>query len=74
MGKGGQANVSTHPIQSTISKDGHWTSPYNPLDPKAPELPTKGEIKAAIPQLNVYENRTDRKIDVVRLRRVASAD
>jgi omega-6 fatty acid desaturase (delta-12 desaturase) len=26
-----------------------WTSPYNPLDPNAPELPTKGEIKAVIP-------------------------
>lgn len=27
----------------------HWVSSYNPLDKNAPELPTKGEIKAAIP-------------------------
>jgi fatty acid desaturase len=26
-----------------------WKSSYNPADPKAPKLPTKGEIKAVIP-------------------------
>jgi omega-6 fatty acid desaturase (delta-12 desaturase) len=51
MGKGGRASVPvTDPIQSSSSKDGHWVSPYNPLDPKAPKLPSKGEIKAVIPK------------------------
>jgi fatty acid desaturase len=44
MGKGGRANVKTS------SQDGVWKSPYNPLDPKAPALPSKGEIKACIPK------------------------
>lgn len=35
---------------STHKDDGHWVSPYNPLDPKAPKLPSKGEIKAVIPK------------------------
>lgn len=63
MGKGGDANVTQHQqVQpSSLSdssstttkvlkdKDGNWVSPYNPLDKNAPELPTKGEIKASIP-------------------------
>ena len=28
----------------------HWASPYNPLDPRAPKLPTKGEMKTVIPK------------------------
>ena len=44
MGKGGES-APAPPQLST-----HWTSPYNPLDPKAPKLPTKGEIKAVIPK------------------------
>jgi len=51
MGKGGRATVpNASPTIQTINEDGHWVSPYNPLDPKAPELPTKGQIKAVIPQ------------------------
>ena len=53
MGKGGQkaakARVITKPSHR-IHDEGAWISPYDPLDPKAPELPTKGEIKAAIPK------------------------
>lgn len=44
MGKGGRANVQTSSTPEV------WKSPYNPLDPKAPELPSKGEIKAVIPK------------------------
>jgi len=40
MGKGGR----------TESKETGWKSSYNPLDPKAVELPTKGQIKASIPK------------------------
>ena len=46
MGKGGQQAARA----ANFSPAGHWTSPYNPLDPKAPKLPTKGEIKAVIPK------------------------
>lgn len=49
MGKGGSASVFQVTTVRTTSKDGHWTSSYNPLDPKAPKLPSKGEIKAVIP-------------------------
>ena len=45
MGKGGESALAPPP--QLVS---HWTSPYNPLDPKAPKLPTKGEIKAVIPK------------------------
>ncbi len=44
MGKGGRANVESR------KEDGVWKSTYNPNDPKAPALPSKGEIKAAIPK------------------------
>lgn len=40
MGKGGRA---------VVKNSNQWKSPYDPLDSKAPELPTKGQIKAAIP-------------------------
>jgi len=50
MGKGGSASVPDVAPVRTTSKDGHWVSPYNPLDPKAPKLPSKGEIKAVIPK------------------------
>eukprot|EP01083_Nonionella_stella_P060759 158498_1 len=43
MGKGGRAIVEK-------KTEGVWKSSYNPLDPKAPKLPSKGEIKAAIPK------------------------
>jgi omega-6 fatty acid desaturase (delta-12 desaturase) len=65
MGKGGELQVasrvsSSSSLESTADKaksslsrgapvSATWTSPYNPLDPNAPELPTKGEIKAVIP-------------------------
>uniref|UniRef100_A0A6U2R511 Fatty acid desaturase domain-containing protein n=1 Tax=Leptocylindrus danicus TaxID=163516 RepID=A0A6U2R511_9STRA len=42
MGKGGRADI---PTKSSI-----WQSKYKPLDPSAPKLPSKGEIKAAIPK------------------------
>lgn len=45
MGKGGKTDTAK---QQQVA-EGDWQSPYNPLDPKAPELPTKGEIKAAVP-------------------------
>lgn len=47
MGKGGQQaqnNVASND-SSTV-----WKSPYNPLDKNAPELPTKGQIRAVIPK------------------------
>jgi omega-6 fatty acid desaturase (delta-12 desaturase) len=46
MGKGGRANVKS----SSDDKIVGWKSSYNPLDPKTPELPSKGEIKAVIPK------------------------
>jgi fatty acid desaturase len=33
-----------------LQKNDVWRSSYNPLDPKAPKLPSKGEIKAVIPK------------------------
>lgn len=45
MGKGGRSEPA-----SKRQEDNVWRSPYNPLDPKAPELPTKGQIKASIPE------------------------
>jgi len=50
MGKGGSASVPDTATVQTQPKDGHWVSPYRPLDPKAPKLPSKGEIKACIPK------------------------
>jgi omega-6 fatty acid desaturase (delta-12 desaturase) len=43
MGKGGRSDAQRKELNET------WVSPYNPLDKNAPELPTKGQIKAAIP-------------------------
>mmetsp|Transcript_32597 Transcript_32597/g.75011 ORF Transcript_32597/g.75011 Transcript_32597/m.75011 type:complete len:426 (-) Transcript_32597:131-1408(-) len=43
-GSGGRASV-----KDTKPADGVWKSPYNPLAKDAPKLPTKGQIKAAIP-------------------------
>ncbi len=50
MGKGGRtdATVRQQAADKSAGLSG-WKSPYNPLDPNAPTLPTKGEIKAAIP-------------------------
>lgn len=45
MGKGGRSQVLREETDEAV-----WQSPYNPLDPKAPKLPTKGEIKAVIPK------------------------
>lgn len=50
MGKGGRADLSSQPKLQQSNDNGVWTSQYNPLDPKAPKLPTKGEIKAVIPK------------------------
>jgi len=49
MGKGGQQARASASV-STSQKDGVWQSPYKPLDKNAPELPTKGQIKAVIPK------------------------
>lgn len=43
MGKGGRAQVQQQ-------SEKVWTSEYNPLAKDAPKLPSKGEIKAAIPK------------------------
>ena len=43
MGKGGQKAAQAPGPQV-------WKSPYDPLSKNAPELPTKGEIKASIPK------------------------
>jgi omega-6 fatty acid desaturase (delta-12 desaturase) len=45
-----QLKTSTSSVVSEDTKGQHWISPYNPLDPNAPKLPTKGEIKAVIPK------------------------
>lgn len=52
MGKGGQKEVKSSTFLQHTGKqdDGVWKSQYNPLDPNAPKLPTKGEIKASIPK------------------------
>jgi omega-6 fatty acid desaturase (delta-12 desaturase) len=49
MGKGGKADTKQLKAVQQHSSAGEWKSSYNPLDPKAPVLPTKGEIKASIP-------------------------
>lgn len=49
MGKGGQQQPPAFTSLAPKHKE-QWTSPYNPRDPKAPKLPTKGEIKTAIPK------------------------
>mmetsp|Transcript_19317 Transcript_19317/g.29765 ORF Transcript_19317/g.29765 Transcript_19317/m.29765 type:complete len:424 (+) Transcript_19317:99-1370(+) len=46
MGKGGRVDAQ----KAQESKGDVWASSYKPLDAKAPELPTKGEIKAVIPK------------------------
>ena len=48
MGKGGEHK--SVPSWLATRSSTNWVSPYNPLDPKAPKLPTKGEIKAIIPK------------------------
>lgn len=50
MGKGGRTDAAVRQ-QAADKASGltGWKSQYNPLDPNAPTLPTKGEIKAAIP-------------------------
>jgi len=40
--------LSTKIMEATMEKE-VWRSSYNPLDPNAPKLPTKGQIKASIP-------------------------
>jgi len=52
MGKGGQRSVETikPSARQQQNEGGVWRSSYNPLAKDAPELPTKGEIKAVIPK------------------------
>lgn len=47
MGKGGRAIPKQ---QKSISAGETWKSNYNPLDPNAPPLPSKGQVKASIPK------------------------
>lgn len=58
MGKGGESSqmraapapeTNLAPMKQQFDKDGHWKSLYDPLAEDAPELPTKGAIKRAIP-------------------------
>lgn len=50
MGKGGEAAAKPGVVvKQQFDENGNWKSAYRPLDPDAPELPTKGQIKAAIP-------------------------
>jgi len=57
MGKGGDANIKSRSSATThvvvknqkFDENGIWQSSYRPLEKNAPELPTKGQIKAAIP-------------------------
>lgn len=46
MGKGGQRQAATKPATAASTQ---WKSPYDPRD-KSVKLPSKGEIKAAIPE------------------------
>lgn len=55
MGKGGRSETATlrkrtQTPPKSIEEDNVWKSQYHPLDPKAPELPSKGAIKAVIPK------------------------
>eukprot|EP00957_Ditylum_brightwellii_P195551 14900706-Ditylum_brightwellii.AAC.1 len=50
MGKGGRSEPITNGPSKRVNEDDVWVSPYNPLDAKAPTLPSKGEIKAVIPK------------------------
>ncbi len=51
MGKGGEATKSqSAAMPQKFDANGHWVSSYNPLAKDAPELPTKGQVKAAIPE------------------------
>jgi len=48
MGKGGQGVSKA--VNVAFSRKGEWESGYKPLQKNAPELPTKGQIKAVIPE------------------------
>jgi len=51
MGKGGQRSFeASKPAQVQVDQQEVWKSPYNPTSKDAPELPTKGQIKAVIPK------------------------
>lgn len=50
MGKGGRTDATVRKqTVATAAGLNDWKSAYNPADPNAPKLPSKGEIKAAIP-------------------------
>lgn len=51
MGKGGEASKSAQAaiVSQKFDADGNWVSSYKPLEKDAPEVPTKGQVKAAIP-------------------------
>ena len=51
MGKGGEsASKPRVVVKQQFDEHGNWKSSYRPLEPDAPELPTKGQVKAAIPE------------------------
>jgi len=49
MGKGGRSERNAG-MSQLKQVENLWTSPYKPLDPNAPKLPSKGEVKAVIPK------------------------
>lgn len=53
MGKGGCAPPTTEMSQVRLidpAEEKVWKSSYNPLDPNAPKLPSKAQVKASIPK------------------------
>jgi len=52
MGKGGEASniVASNIKLLETSEQKVWKSGYNPLDPNAPKLPSKSQVKACIPK------------------------
>jgi len=62
MGKGGQSNTS----KDQIVVDGVWKSKYRPLDPNAPKVPTKAQLKAVIPKRCFERSGTHSMIYVAR--------
>lgn len=50
MGKGGRKQAVKAMSKPRDDDSTVWKSTYDPLDPNAPKLPSKGEIKAAIPK------------------------
>jgi len=63
MGKGGRSENTS---KDQIVVDGVWKSKYKPLDPDAPKVPTKGQVKAIIPDRCFERSGTHSMIYVAR--------